>query len=135
MDVDNTSPELVMMAPHSSVCDDRPKTNEIFDGVIPTDATKEDSAENSGSVQGIQVGWTLYSGDTEPLHVPKIPPASSWISPKRILVSTFTQGGTPKPLVCHWGCLNSNHYPFTGHHQRHFLVRTVRQTKYPPHWS
>ena len=28
-----------------------------------------------------------------------IPPDSSWISPKRISVSTFTRGGTPKPSV------------------------------------
>ena len=28
-----------------------------------------------------------------------IPPASSWISPKIMSVSTFNQGGTPKPLV------------------------------------
>ena len=48
-DVDNTSPELVMMAPHYNVCDDRPNTNEILDEVIPTDATKEASAENPGS--------------------------------------------------------------------------------------
>ena len=54
-DVDNTSPELVMMAPHSNVCDDRPNTNDILDGVIPTDTSKEDSAENPGSGQGRQV--------------------------------------------------------------------------------
>ena len=55
-DVDNTSPELMMMAPHSNVCDDRPNTNDSLDGVIPTDATKEASAENPGSGQGSQVG-------------------------------------------------------------------------------
>ena len=41
----------------------------------------------------------IYSGDTEPLPVLMIPPYSSCISPKRMSVSTFTQGGTPKPLV------------------------------------
>ena len=46
-DVDNTSPELVMMAPHSNVCDDRPNTNDSLDGVIPTGAPKEASAENT----------------------------------------------------------------------------------------
>ena len=96
-DVENTSPELEMIAPHSNVCDDRPNTNDILDGVIPTDTTKESSAENTVSGQGIQVGWTIYSGETEPLPVPMIPPSSSWISPKRMSVSTFTQGGTPKP--------------------------------------
>ena len=48
-DINNTSPELVIMAPHYNVCDDRPNTNEILDEVIPTDATKEASAENPGS--------------------------------------------------------------------------------------
>ena len=33
-DVDNTSPVLVMMAPHSNVCDDRPNTNNSLNGVI-----------------------------------------------------------------------------------------------------
>ena len=47
-DADNTSPELVMMAPHSNVCDDRPNTNDSLDGVIQTDATKETSAEIPG---------------------------------------------------------------------------------------
>ena len=47
-DVDNISPELARMAPHYNVCDDRPNTNESLDGVIPMDATKEDSAENKG---------------------------------------------------------------------------------------
>ena len=61
IDVDNTSPELVMMSPHSNVCDDIPNNNDILDGVIPTDATKEASAENSGLGQGIQLGWTIYS--------------------------------------------------------------------------
>ena len=96
-DVENTLPELVMMAPHSNVCDDISNTNDSLDPVIQTDATKEDSAENPGSRQCIQVGRTIYSGDTQPLTVPMIPPASSWISPKRVLVFTFTQGGTPKP--------------------------------------
>ena len=62
--VENTSPELVMMAPHSNLCDDIPKTNKSLDGVILTDVTKEDSAENQGSGQGSQVGWTIYSGGT-----------------------------------------------------------------------
>ena len=96
---DNTSPELVMMALHSNVCDDRHKNNNRLDGVIPTDAPKETFAENQGSGQGIQVGWTIYIGDTESLPVPMIPLASSWISPKRISASTFTQGETTKPLV------------------------------------
>ena len=73
--VDKTSPELVMMAHHSNVCDERPNTNDILDGLIPMDATKEDSAENSGLVQGSQLGWKIYSGDTETLPVPMIPPA------------------------------------------------------------
>ena len=74
---DNTSPELVMIVPHSNVYDDRLNTNDSLDGMIPTDATKEASAKNPGSVQGSQVGWKIYSGDTEPLPVPIIPPASS----------------------------------------------------------
>ena len=76
-DVDNTSPVLVMMAPHSNVCDDRPNTNNSLNGVITTDTTKEASVENPGLVQGSQVGWKIYSRDTEPLPVPMIPPASS----------------------------------------------------------
>ena len=40
-DVDNTSPELVMMASYSNVCDDRPNTNNSLNGVITTDTTKE----------------------------------------------------------------------------------------------
>ena len=76
-DVENTSTELVMMATHSNVCDDRPNSNDILDEVIPTEATKEDSAENPGSGQGTQVWWTIYRGDTEMLPVPMIPPASS----------------------------------------------------------
>ena len=51
-----------MMEPHSNICDARPDTNNSLDGVIPTDATKEASAENTGSGQGIPVGWTIYSG-------------------------------------------------------------------------
>ena len=98
-DVDNKSPELVMIEPKSNVCDNRPNTNDSLDGVILTDTTKEASAENLGLRQGSQVGWTIYSGDTEPLPVPMIPPASSWIFPKRMLVSTFTQGGTTKSVV------------------------------------
>ena len=47
-DVENKSHELVIMAPHSNVCDNRTNTNDILDGVIPTDATKDDYAENSG---------------------------------------------------------------------------------------
>ena len=43
--VDNISPEIVMMAPHSNVCDDKLNTNDSLDGVIPTDATKESSVE------------------------------------------------------------------------------------------
>ena len=58
-DVDNTSPELLMMSPHSNVCDDIPNTNDSLDGLIPTDATKEASAENPGSIQGSQVGWKI----------------------------------------------------------------------------
>ena len=96
--VDNTSPEMVMMAHHSNICDYRLNTNDSLDGVIPTDTTKEDSAENPGSGQGSQVGWIIYSIDTEPLPIPMIPPYSSWTSPNRMSVSTFTQGGTPKPL-------------------------------------
>ena len=87
------------MEPHSNICDDRPNTNDSLDGLIPRDATKEASAENTGSGQGSQVGWTIYSRYTEPLTVTTIPPDSSWISPKRMSVSTFTQGGTPKPSV------------------------------------
>ena len=96
---ENTSPELVIMAPHSNVYDDRPNSNDSFDGVIPTDATKEASAKNTGLGKGSQVGWKIYIRDTEPLPVSMIHPASSWISPKRMSVSNFTQGGTPKTLV------------------------------------
>ena len=39
-DVDNKSPELVMMAPHSNVCGDRPNNNDSFYGVIPMNSTK-----------------------------------------------------------------------------------------------
>ena len=99
MDVNNTSPELVMMEPHSNVYDDRPNNNDSLDGAILMDATKEASVENPGSWQGSQVGWTIYSGYPEPLPGPMIPPYSSCISPTRMSVSTFTQGGTPKPLV------------------------------------
>ena len=99
MNVENTSPELVMVAHHSNVSDYKPNTNESLDGVIPVDATKEASAENLGLVQGSQVGWTIYRGNIEPLSVPMIPPDSSWISSKRVLVSTFTQCWTPKPSV------------------------------------
>ena len=48
-DVENTSTELVMMATHSNVCDDRSNTKESLNGVIPTDAAKEASTENPGS--------------------------------------------------------------------------------------
>ena len=58
-DVKNASPKLVIMAPHSNVCDDIPNTNDSLDGVIPTEATKEDSEENMGSGKVIQVGWTI----------------------------------------------------------------------------
>ena len=61
--VDNTSPDLMTMAPYSNVCDDRSNTNNSLDGVIPTDMTKEASTENLGSGKGSQVGWKLYSGD------------------------------------------------------------------------
>ena len=74
-DVDNASPELVIISPHSNVCDGRPNTNDSLDGVIPTDTTNEASTENPGLIQGIQLGWTIYSRDTEPLPVPMIPPA------------------------------------------------------------
>ena len=47
-DVEHTSPELVMIEPHSNVCDYRPNTNDSLDGVIPKDETKEASAENPG---------------------------------------------------------------------------------------
>ena len=97
--VDNTSLELVMMVHHSNICDKIPNTNGSLDKMILTDMTKETSAENPGSGQGSQVGWKIYSGDTEPLPVPMIPPASSCISLNRMRVSTFTQGRTPKPLV------------------------------------
>ena len=43
--VDNTSPKLVIMSPHSNVCYDRPNTNDSLDGVIPTDMTKEASTK------------------------------------------------------------------------------------------
>ena len=43
-DVDNTSPEPVIMAPHSNVCDNRTNNNDSFYWVIPEDATKEASA-------------------------------------------------------------------------------------------
>ena len=49
MDMDNTSTELVMMATHTNVCDNRPNTNDRLDRAIPTDATKEASTENPGS--------------------------------------------------------------------------------------
>ena len=75
-DVDNTSPELVMMATHSNFCDERPNTNDSLYGVIPTDATKEGSAENPGSGKGSKLGWTIYSRDTDPFPVPMVPPAS-----------------------------------------------------------
>ena len=98
-DIDNTSNELVIMAPHSNVCDDRPNTNESWDGVIIMDVTKETTAENMGLGKGSQLGWTIYNRDTELLPVPIITLASSWITPKRMSISNFTQVGTPKPLV------------------------------------
>ena len=49
-------PELVMMAPHSNVCDDRPYINDSLDGLISAGATNEASTENPVLVQGIQVG-------------------------------------------------------------------------------
>ena len=90
------------MSPHSNVCDDTPNTNDSLDVVIPTEATKEASAENSGSGKGNQIRWTIYSRDTETLPVPMIPPASSWISPNRMSVSTFYRGDTetlPVPMI------------------------------------
>ena len=98
-----------MMAHHSNICDDRPNTNDSLDGVIPTDATKEASAENPGLGQGSQVGWATYIGYTEQLYVPMIPPSSSLISPNSMSVSTFTQGGTPKPSIFPLG--TSKHQP------------------------
>ena len=41
----------------------------------------------------------IYSGDIDPLPVPMIPPDPSWVSPKRMSVSTFNQGRTLKPSV------------------------------------
>ena len=90
---------MLIMVPHSNVYNDRPNTNDSSGGVIPKDATKKASVENTISVQGIQVGWTIYSGDTDPLPVTMIPPDSSWISPDRMLAYTFTQVGTPKTSV------------------------------------
>ena len=46
---------MVMMEPYFNVCDNRPNTDEILDRVVPTDVTKEASAENMRSVQAIQV--------------------------------------------------------------------------------
>ena len=43
--------------------------------------------------------------------MPMIPPDSSWISPKRMPVSTFTQGRTQKPSVSPLG--PSNQQPLT----------------------
>ena len=110
-DVYNTSPVLVMMAHHSSVCYDIPNTNDSLDEVIPTDATKEASVENPVSGKGSQVGWTIYRGDTDLLPVPMIPPASLWDSPKIMSVSTFTQGGTPKPSVLPLGASKQKPFP------------------------
>ena len=124
-----------MMATYSNVCDNRSNTNDSLDGVIQTDATKEASAENLGSGQGSQVGWTIYSGDTETLSVPMIPPAPSWISPNRMLVYTSLNTGHQNFRFHHWARLNRNHYHLTGHCRRHFLIRTVHQTKCPPPWS
>ena len=84
-----------MMAPHSNFYDDRPNTNDSLDGVIPTYVTKDASAENMGLGQGSQVGWKIYSGDTEPLPLTMILPDSSCMFPKRMSACTFTQGGTP----------------------------------------
>ena len=75
--VNNTSHELVMIEPHYNLCDDRPNNNDSLDRVIQTGATKEVSAENMGSGQGNQLWWTIYSGYTELLPVPMIPPSSS----------------------------------------------------------
>ena len=55
MDAKNTSPELVIMAPHSNVYDDRPNTDDSLYGVITTNTTKEASAENPVSGQGSQL--------------------------------------------------------------------------------
>ena len=63
--VDNTSPEMTIVEPHSNVFDDRPNTNDSLDGLIPTDITKEAPVENLGSGHRSHVGWMIYSGDTQ----------------------------------------------------------------------
>ena len=132
-DVDNISPDMVMMATHSNVCDDRPNTNDSLDGVIPTDATNEASAENPGSEQCSQVRWTIDSGDTEPLPVPMIPPDSSWIYPKRMLVSTFIKGGTPKPSVSPLGMSKQKPLPLDRASTTPFTHQDGASDKVPPH--
>ena len=132
MDADNTSPEMVMMETHSNVCDDRTNINDSLDAVIPTDATKEASAENTGSVQVIQVGWTTYSGYTEPLPVPMIPPASSWISPKSMPLSNFTQGRTPNPSVSPLGTSKQQPLPLDRASTTSFPHQGVASDKVPP---
>ena len=131
-DVDNISPELVMMAPHSNVRDEITNTNESLDGVIPTDATKEAFAENTGLGHGSQVGWTIYSRDTEPLPVPMIPPASSYIYSKGMSVSTFTKGGTPKPLVLPLGLSKQQPLPLDRASLTPFPHQDGASDKVPP---
>ena len=121
----------MIIAPHSNVCDDIPNTNDSLDGLIPTDATKEASAENPGSVQGIQVGRTIYSGDTEPLPVPMIPPDSSWIYPNRMSASTFTQGGTPKPSVLTLGASKQQPLPLDRSSPKPFPCQEGASDKLP----
>ena len=99
------------MAPYHNVCYDIPNTNDSLYGVIPTYATKEASVENPGYGQSSQVGWTIYSRDTDPLPVPMITPASSLISQKRMAVSNFTQGGTPKSSVLPLGTSKNQPLP------------------------
>ena len=121
-----------MMATHSNVCDDRTNTNTSLDGMIPTDATKEDYTENTGLGKGSQVGWMIYSGDTYPLPVPMIPPASSWIYPKRMSVSTFTKGGKPKTLVSTLGPSKQQPLPLDRASLMPFTHQEGESDKVPP---
>ena len=129
--VENKSPELVTIEPNSNFCDGRPNTNDSLDGVIPADATKEASAENQGSGQGSQVGWAIYSGDTEHLPVTMITPASLWISSKRMLVSAFTQGGKPKPLVSPLGTSKQKLLPLERASPTLFIHQDCESDKVP----
>ena len=61
-----------------------------------------------------------------------IPPASSWISPKRISASTFTQGGTPKPLVFPLGTSKHQPLPLDRASQTPFPHRDGASEKVPP---